>query len=134
MKSLLVIIFLFLVSCKQDLSERQYKSTDEVTGGFNNFSLALHSNGKLELTIKTSVAVEEKEAGTEWEPKTRTVTGKWNLKNEIINYSIDEPESSLDSIFVDTDFNFSNKPIIAFSQKLDTAYIYGIPCIQVEKK
>lgn len=131
---LIIIIFFLFVSCKEDLSERHYKSTDEVTGGFNNFSLDLNSNGKLELTIEVSIQVKQSEAGEEWETNSKTVTGKWDIKNERIDYAFDEPKSSIDSIFVNTNFGNIDKPLITFSQKLDTAYIYGIPCIKVDKK
>lgn len=132
---LMIIIFLLFVSCKQDLLERHYKSQDEATGGFNIFSLDLYSNGKLELTIETSIVVEEKETGTVWETQSKKVMGKWDIQNEVLNCSLDEPKTSIDSIFINTDFsNFTNKSLLAFSQKSDTAYIYGIPCIKVDTK
>lgn len=130
---IMIIIFL-LVSCKSDLKERHYKSSDEVTGGFNDFSLDLFSNGTLRLTIETSVVIEEKETGTIWETKPKIVTGRWYLIDKRFNYMFDESESSIDSIFINTDFiDFIKKPILNFSQALDTVYIYGIPCLLTNK-
>lgn len=123
----LIIILLFFTACNQNLSERYYKSSDEVTGGFNDFSLFLHSDGKLILTIKTAIAEAQQETGTQWAIKTKTVEGEWQIKNNIINYSIVHPLST-DSIFTNLNLNFANKPILSFSPKLDTAYVYGIPC------
>ena len=49
----LMIILMFFVSCKSIISERHYNSSDEVTGGFNNFTLDLHADGTLILKIET---------------------------------------------------------------------------------
>jgi hypothetical protein len=112
------------------LQSRHYKSSDETTGGFNEFSLDLNSNKKLLLTITTSKAGEQNEAGSVWENKTQSITGTWNTDNEKIICSFDKPKSSIDSIFIDTDWKdaFTKKELVTFSQKLDTAYIYGFPC------
>lgn len=131
----LAIITFFLFFCTQDLPERHYKSIDEATGGFNKFLLDLFSNGKLELTVETSIVIEQNEAGTIWEKKQKKITGKWSLLNETIRYSLDRPKSSIDSVFLNTDFDYLlNNPIIRFSSKLDTAYIYGIPCVMFDEK
>jgi hypothetical protein len=135
MKQLLFLIaFSYLFSCVQK-GERFYKSDDEVTGGFYNFSLYLLSDNKLFLTIEVSKAVSENEAGGVFDIKKKEVTGKWNVKNEVINYTLDESKSSIDSVFLDTDFDYLvNNSIIRFSSKSDTAYIYGIPCVMIEEK
>ncbi len=125
-----IIIIFLLMSCQLDLTERHYKSTDETTGGFNNFSLDLFSDGKLRLTINTSIFIEEKETGAIWQTKSKTVTGSWDMKDERISYTIDELKASIDSIFIDSDFsNMIKYPLLTFSSALDTAYIYGIPCL-----
>jgi hypothetical protein len=125
----IIIGFTLFVSCKTDLPESHYKSTDEATGGFNDFSLDLFSDGTFSLMIETSVLIEEKGTGSVWETKPKKVKGTWKMKDEKINYSFEEPKSSIDSVFFNTDFyDFIKKPILSFSQKLDTAYVYGIPC------
>lgn len=134
MRTTIIILILFLFSCGQSLPTRHYKSLDNVTGGFNDFSLDLFSDGKLALIIKTSKAVHETDSGTTWEIITKTVNGTWNINNKKINYSLDKPESSVDSVFINTGFNeFMSRPILIFSQKQDTAFIYGLPCILTNK-
>ena len=129
-----IIIILLLLACQLDLPERHYKSTDETTGGFNDFALDLLSDGTLRLTITTSIFIEEKETGTIWQTKSKTVTGNWDMKDERINYTIDEPKVSIDSIFRDSDFaDFIQYPLLTFSPTLDTAYIYGISCLLTNK-
>ncbi len=130
-----IVLLFSIVSCRQTLPERHYKSTDETTGGFNDFSLDLNSNKKLTLTIRTSIVVEENEAGTVWERPTKIVAGNWDRKNENIICSFNEPKSSIDSIFLNTDWrDIIDKSIVTFSQNADTAFIYGIPCTLVDKK
>lgn len=117
-------------ACKQSVSERHYQSSDAATGSFNKFSLDLNPNGKLKLIITTSKEVGDDVAGTSWETRDKTVKGKWEVQGEIITCLFDESKQSIDSVFIDTDFSgFSDKALIVFSQKLDTAYIYGIPCV-----
>ena len=131
----IIIIISILVSCKSNLTEKHYKSTDEITGGFNNFSLDLFPSGTLRLTIETSFVIEENDTGIIWETKPKTVTGNWYLKDQKIIFSFDEPNTSIDSIFINTDFiDFINNPILEFSQEFDTAYIYGIPCLLIENQ
>jgi len=131
----LVIILMFFISCKSILSERHYNSTDEVTGGFNNFTLDLHTDGTLILKIETSVATDVNETGSNWEKKQKKIEGNWNIKDEKIEYSLKGSKSSIDSIFFDTDFYALIKnPILSFSAQLDTAYIYGIPCSMSNNK
>ena len=136
MSKIITIVVLLFVACAytQNLSERHYKSTDEATGGFYIFSLDLFYNGKLELTLEVSIQAKQSEEGEEWETSRKHVTGKWNRKDETITYSFDESKPSIDSIFINTDFSNINKPVITFSQKYDTAYVYGIPCVLVDNK
>jgi hypothetical protein len=130
---LLAIILLFFISCKSNLPARFYKSPDEVTGGFYDFSLDLKSDGKFKLEIGVSILVKQSESGVEWTTDGKTVTGNWSIKRGSINCKLDEPKSSVDSIFKNTTFSNVEKPVIVFSSKLDTAYIYGIPCVISEK-
>lgn len=127
---LVLIAGLFLFSCTSKMPSRIYKSSDEVTGGFYNFSLNLKGNGLLELDIKTSKQTKQSQAGVEWESNENMLSGRWFKDNKTIKYVLDKPNSFIDSIFLDTDFNFnsSKRPVISFSSKIDTAFIYGIPC------
>ena len=111
-----------------------YKSTDETTGGFNEFSLYLHSNGKFELSLKTMTSSENKEAETIWTPKEKSIKGKWDVKNNKIEYSLDVSPSVFDSLFIYSSFDFKNKKVLSFSQSLDTAFIFGIPCMRTKPK
>lgn len=131
--ALIAITFIF-VACQQKLPEKNYLSLDEATGGFYNFSLSLHNTGKLELTMQFLSAIEQNDPGTEWKPTTQFITGKWNIENGKINYFFDEVKPSMDSLLKITDFDFTKKAVLVFSDKLDTAYIYGIPCLEVTKK
>jgi hypothetical protein len=132
---LLVIILLLFTSCKSNFPARFYKSSDEVTGGFYDFSLDLKSNGTLKLDIKVSTHVKQSVSGIEWQSNSSTITGKWFIDRKTIKYILDKPETYIDSIFLTTDFNFKNggKSLITFSSKFDTAYIYGVPCVTAEK-
>ncbi len=126
---LIVFILLFCISCKAGLLERHYKSIDEATGGLYYFSLDLNSDKKLVLTLKAYTQVKQSKAGEQWESICKDITGKWDIKDKTVIYSFDKLKSSIDSIFILTEFGNIEKPILSFSQKLDTAYIYGIPCI-----
>lgn len=128
MRLIVFILFLF-VSCKTGLQERHYKSIDESTGGLYYFSLDLNSDKKLVLKLKVYTQVKQSEAGEEWESICKDVTGKWDIKDKSVIYTFDKLKSSIDSIFIKTEFGNIDKPILSFSQKLDTAYIYGIPCL-----
>jgi len=109
-----------------------YKNTDETTGGFNEFSLYLHSTGKLELSLKTMTSFENEEAETTWTSKEKSIKGKWETKNDKIEYSLDVSSSVFDSLFIYSAFDFKNKRVLYFSQNLDTAFIFGIPCIRTK--
>lgn len=137
MKSgLFILVFFLFVNCNQALTEKHYKSDENVTGGFNNFFLDLESNGNLILTIETFTSGKGNLAGASFEPKTKKVTGEWNEKKGIINYTLNETRFSIDSIFMNTDYSeLIRRPVLSFSAKSDTAFVYGIPCIlQLEKK
>ena len=131
----LIIICILISACSKDLKPRHYTSPDEFTGGFNNFDLKLVKNGNLELSIETSIATVENNSGTIWETKSKKVTGVWDLITGVIKCNFKESKSSIDSIFDKTDFeHFKQKKIIYFSKGLDTAYIYGIPCLDKNNK
>ena len=125
-----------IFSCNNKFPERYYKSLDIATGGFNNFSLNLKSNGQFELYICSAKTITVTDSGNTVEMPTKTITGKWTIKNKIIDFKFDKPKSSIDNFFIDTDSKeiFKNKQLLIFSQRLDTAYIYGIPCILTDKK
>ena len=125
-----------MFSCSQIPLERHYKSLDEATGGFHKFYLILNSNQELILQIESSKTVAITDTGNIIESRSKTVRGKWVMNNSQINCKFNDTKSSIDSFFIDTDFNdnFVKKQLIKFSTKLDTAYIYGIPCeLQVNK-
>ncbi len=125
-----ILILFSLLSCLHNIPPRHYKSFDQATGGFNDFSLDLNPNGELKLSIETSLPIDQNDQGTTYEKRLIVITGKWQMKNERVDYSLDQPKSFLDSIFQKSEFkNLSKKPIVKFTEKLDTAYIYGIPCV-----
>jgi len=130
---LIVIILLLFTSCNATKPSRYYRSPVEATGGFYSFSLELKSDRKLELSIEVSIQVTQSEEGEVWESNSKNITGKWVLNNKQINCSFDEPKSDIDSIFINTEFNNIDKPVVVFSQNLDTAFIYGIPCLLKNK-
>ncbi len=125
---LIIIILILCFSCKPVLKERHYESRDESTGGLYYFSLDLKSNKKLILKLKAYTQVKQSESGEEWESISKHVTGKWEIKNMKVMYTLDESKSSIDSIFYNTEFGNIDKPILSFSAQFDTAFIYGIPC------
>lgn len=129
MKSLILsLILISLFSCKQKSPSRHYESPNEFTGGFCNFSLDLNSNGRLFLRIE---AVETPDSGLTFFNQVKNVTGKWIIKNSSIDCIFNDTRSSIDSFFIKTDYKdqFIESKILAFSQKFDTAFIFGIPCI-----
>lgn len=122
-------MFFLFINCNQALTERHYKSDENVTGGFNNFSLDLKASGNLVLTIETFVAADRNLAGTIFEPKTKKVTGEWDEKKGIIIYTFNEPKFTIDSVFINTNYSeLTTNPVLKFSDKLDTVFVYGIPC------
>jgi hypothetical protein len=129
-----IILILITFSCSKEYSGGQYRSQDKFTGGFNDFWLDLESNGNLRLFIKSIKTISEGSTGNIVKSTSKTVTGKWRVKNGFINYSLNEHKSAIDSFFIETDFanTFNDKQILTFSRKLDTAYIFGIPCILTE--
>lgn len=132
MKKFIPIILLFVTfSCGPDFSGGYYKCPIELTGGFHEFALDLKSNGNLELSMELSKTGYSSEAGTLFESSTKTVSGNWSIRNKQIYCTFNEPKSSIDSFFDSSDFNsvFIGKQIVTFSNKLDTAIIYGVPCI-----
>ena len=130
MKTSTLMIFLFLLTfCHSEKPSRVYTSPVEATGGFFNFSLNLKPDGNLDLTIEISVQVKQSQSGEIWESHNESVKGIWILKNKSIQCSFNKSKSSIDSIFYNTEFGNLDKPLLSFSQKLDTAFIYGIPCI-----
>ena len=94
----------------------------------------LESNGDLRLQITTSKEVSQDTTGVIWETMTNSAYGKWRLSNGFINYSFNDSKSAIDSFFIQTDWfdNFHDKPLLSFSKKLDTAFIYSLPCILTE--
>ena len=68
----------------------------------------------------------------EWESYDFTITGKWSMKGNSVRSVFDKPKASIDSIFALAKLNISNKPIIEFSSQMDTAFIYGIPCLLLD--
>lgn len=132
MKKIIPIILLFVTfSCGLDFSGGYYKSPVELTGGFHEFALDLKSNGNLELSMELSRTIYSTEAGTFLESSTKTVTGNWSIKNKRIYCTFNEPKSSIDNFLDSSDFKgaFFGKQLVTFSNKLDTAIIYGVPCI-----
>ncbi|MCK6612472.1 MAG: hypothetical protein L6Q78_15705 [Bacteroidia bacterium] len=128
-----LIAILFFTSCTQN-EGRFYKSTDEVTGGFADFSLTLQPNNELELNIELASQVDENEAGSVVINKKKNVKGKWTLENDIFSYNLDESKASIDSFFQNTAYDYLIKsPPIQIFWKTDTAYIYGIPCKRISK-
>ncbi len=125
-----------MVSCGPQLTERLYESKDETTGGFNKYSLDLKSNGKLALKLESSKTITLTDSTSQIENLRKTVLGKWSVGNNVINYSLNDSISSIDSFWVKTDFasNIGIHNCISFTSKLDTAIIYGIPCSMIVVK
>jgi len=135
-KNILIILFaLSIISCKETLKERHYKSMDVATGGFTDYSLDLNTNGSLLLSLTFSKIIDEDSTQFVENLPTKSVTGKWILKNNEIMCKFNDSKSVLDSIFFDIETRKENtkKQIVTFSKKLDTAFIYEIPCILIDK-
>ncbi|KJF43456.1 hypothetical protein [Draconibacterium sediminis] len=131
---LFIISFTLLLSCSGKLTPRHYKSPEKFTGGFNDFKLNLEQNGQLELLIETSIEESQNEAGATWSTRQKRVTGNWTLKNQTIKCNFNEPKDSIDMIFKGSPIEtFVESELIRFNDKLDTVYIYGIPCIEADK-
>jgi hypothetical protein len=126
---LILTIFIFL-SCNHRFPSRDYASLDKFTGGFNDFSLHLDSNGSLKLTLSTSILENENDSGSTWSSRTKIVLGRWELKNSKIEFSFKKSKAEIDSTFINTDWEYLKlKSTLIFSNNLDTAYVYGVPCI-----
>ena len=127
--TLLIINILFL-ACSQDSKEFHFKSQDELTGGFSDYQLDLYSDNKLKLKIEFSKEDEYTDGGAIRSSIKEELTGAWHLKNNTINYKFDQRKSFIDSIVNEIRFNKKDS-ILRFSNKLDTAYIFGIPCVKL---
>ena len=125
-----------MLSCGQNSSVRNYQSLDVFTGGYNDFQLDLKSNGSLNLLIKATQTNSNTESGNIEVDTSMNVTGKWKITNSRIVCTFDYPRSSIDSFFIKADFTntFFDRQIVTFSPNLDTAFIFGIPSILINKK
>jgi len=137
MRSLSIIILLSLiVSCGQKLPSKLYKTTDEMTGGFNSFVLDLRPNGKLEMQLLTSKTLSVTENGNIVETPKLIINGNWTLKDKKIIFKINSSRQSIDSFIVNSDFanTFKDKQFLLLSNNQDTAYIFGIPALLTDRK
>lgn len=129
--NLIIKIFLLIVllySCKSKLETRHYQSLVD-SSGYNQFDLRLSKNGKLELRIMTSRAIPSESIGDSWTEYIDTTRGLWSFKNNKINCIFFDTKSDIDKVFDNSDFKeFKNRELLFFSNDMDTAYIYGIPC------
>ena len=129
-KFLFIVFICTCLSCSHPLPTRDYASTEASTGGFNEFLLHLDRAGTLKLTLTTTVQESQDEAGEMWTTRTITVAGTWKMGKGKIEFSLDKSKHAIDSLFVNTDWiDLAKKPVLVFSDKADTAYIYGIPCV-----
>ncbi len=132
---LFIISLVLLLSCTGELTPRNYKSPEKFTGGFNDFELNLGKNGQLELLIETSIEESQNEAGTTWSTRQKRVTGNWTQKDQTIKCNFNESKDSIDIIFKSSPFEtFTERELIRFNAKLDTVYIYGLPCIETDNE
>ncbi len=132
---LFIISLVLLSSCTGELTPRNYKSPEKFTGGFNDFELNLGKNGQLELLIETSIEESQNEAGTTWSTRQKRVTGNWTQKDQTIKCNFNESKDSIDIIFKSSPFEtFTERELIRFNAKLDTVYIYGLPCIETDNE
>ncbi|WP_319502076.1 hypothetical protein [uncultured Draconibacterium sp.] len=132
---LFIISLVLLLSCTGELTTRNYKSPEKFTGGFNDFELNLGKNGQLELLIETSIEESQNEAGTTWSTRQKRVTGNWTQKDQTIKCNFNESKDSIDIIFKSSPFEtFTERELIRFNAKLDTVYIYGLPCIETDNE
>lgn len=128
--SVLLFITIVIVSCKHYLPNFTYVSSDNVTGGFNEFILKLDSLGFVELSINSSELAGETDAGSIWNGRQFTANGWWYLDKNKIRIQFQKSKNSIDSIFKGTEWeHLIDKPLIEFSENNDTAYIYGFPCL-----
>jgi len=133
-KMIYLIIVVSFISCQEKHDPRKYESLDEFTGGYNMFELTLKKNGEFEMLIQTSRSIESEENGDTWAVIESVEKGTWHYRNKKIKLNFINTKSSIDKVFENSDFeNFKENELINFSENLDTAYIYGIPCI-LEKK
>lgn len=125
----IILTFFTFISCSPNLTTRLYKNSEETTGGFCDFYLELSKDGILNMNVLYFKDVDQTDAGTVWQPNNQTFSGKWFKDKKSIKYVFDNPKSYIDSLFFDSDFINTNKPLLYFSPNIDTAYIYGIPCV-----
>lgn len=126
----LFLLSAVLFSCHTELKTRSYKSLDFFTGGFNQFELHLKSDGKFEMTLQTSRSIISDSDGDTWTQISKTERGFWSIRKNIISCTFINNKTSIDSLFENSDFrDFQEKHLLRFSSDLDTAYIYGIPCL-----
>jgi uncharacterized protein YegP (UPF0339 family) len=112
------------------LKTRSYKSLDLFTGGFNQFELYLKSDGKFEMILQTSRSIVSDSNGDTWTEISKNEKGTWSIRKNKISCTFINNKSSIDSLFENSDFrDFQEKDLLKFSLDLDTAYIYGIPCL-----
>jgi hypothetical protein len=129
----LLLLSVLLFSCNTGLKPRNYKSLDLFTGGYNQFELHLKSDAKFEMILQTSRSIPSESPGDTWTEMSKTENGTWSIRNNKIDCRFMNKKSSIDSLFDNSDFkDFKEKDLLSFSINLDTAFIYGIPCL-IEK-
>ena len=124
----IIIILSFFISCNSNLSTRLYNSSEDVTGGFYDFSLELKKDGELKLNIRTFNQVSQSDTGEVWQSNNKTLSGKWFKDKKSIKYIFDKPKPYIYSLFFNNGFINVNESVLIFSPNIDTAFIYGIPC------
>ena len=130
----IILLSINILSCTSMSKDRQYVSLDYYTGGFINFNLILEKNGDLRLLIETFIAIEENDSGTSWKTRKKEVNGNWKGEKGKIRCDFIVNKNSMDSIFLNTNFEeITSRELIRFNSKMDTVFIYGFPCIEIQE-
>lgn len=133
-KGALSALLLFSVACcrrEVGVAERHYESDENITGGFVKFDLRLQSNGEALLKVLTYSSTVVDDSVQLLIPDSLQVTGKWAQSGKqptlVWHHGIEKAFALVRS---EEDSLLKKRPV-AFSQHLDTAFIFGIPATLV---
>ncbi|MBI3220579.1 MAG: hypothetical protein HYZ44_13780 [Bacteroidetes bacterium] len=128
-----------IINWGQKSVEIQFDSSDNVTAGFSEISLQLHSDRKVNLVFGESVGVGQNEAGGIYKWETNTVHGKWRVKGNLIYVSIDSTKEFIKRTFEFKQFRalgqrLTTEDILVFPVNADSVIINDIPCLRIKMK
>ena len=125
-------------SFRQNINEREFRSSDSSTGGFSYIKLTFSSNKEIDLIITKMIPTGYNQGGTNYESKTTMIKGKWLIQKDQFTCKFDTSDLFIKTLF--KSLNNKNKGLkiiepqtVIFPLLTDTLFIQEIPCIWSKK-